>query len=86
MKKRRSITPEQKMDIGKRIKEARRKLAMSREYLADMLGVCAQAVYNWESGRNIPALESLALLCQLLHMSVQFLLTGREFSSVCASA
>lgn len=84
MKKRKNITPEQ-MDIGKRIKEARTKLAMSREHMAEELNVSTQSVYNWETGRNIPALELLASLCQLLHMTVQFLLTGKEFSSVCVS-
>ena len=85
MKKRKEITPEQ-IGIGERIKKARKELNLSREYMAEMLGVCAQAVYNWETGRNILALEILASLCQLLQISVQFLLTGREFSSGCVSA
>ena len=38
MKKRKEITPEQ-IGLGERIKKARKELNLSREYMAEMLGV-----------------------------------------------
>ena len=50
------------MDLGKKIKELRRTHNITQERLAEEMGVTAQAVCKWESGRTMP---DIALLPEL---------------------
>jgi DNA-binding transcriptional regulator YiaG len=44
---------------GSLLKEQREARALSRPALAELLGVTAQAVYDWETGRKKPGLDNL---------------------------
>jgi len=43
---------------------------MSQKELAEHLGVSQSAVTNWIKGKNSPDIETVALICDLFHISV----------------
>lgn len=61
-------------NIGKRIKELRRKNDLTQEKLADFLGVTYQAVSKWETGISSPDLSLIAPLTRLLRCTADELL------------
>lgn len=71
-------TEQLKHDIGRRIKEARLSTDYTQEQIADMLDITAQSVSNLESGKYLPKLIRLMELCELLNVSCDYLLFGRE--------
>ena len=52
--------------IGKTISEQRKKLGYTQEQLAEMLNVSAQAVSKWENGHNLPDIENLVEIADIL--------------------
>lgn len=60
--------------IASFIMNARKKLKMTQQELADQLGVTAKAVSKWERGVNIPDVSLLLPLSRILGLSVQELL------------
>lgn len=61
-------------NIGKRIKELRKKNDLTQEKLADYLGVSYQAVSKWETGVSSPDLSLIGPLTKLLHVTADELL------------
>lgn len=61
-------------NIGKRIKELRRKRDMTQEKLADFLGVTYQSVSKWETGVTSPDLALIVPLARVLGVSTDELL------------
>ena len=61
-------------NIGKRIRELRKKNDLTQEKLADYLGVSYQAVSKWETGISSPDLSLIGPLTKLLHVSADELL------------
>lgn len=53
---------------GKRIAEARKKKGMTQEELALACAVTAQAVSKWENGHNLPDIENLLTLAEVLNV------------------
>lgn len=66
------------MELNERIAAARRAAGMSQEQLGEALGVSRQAVSKWESGQTKPDLEAVGKMCQLFHLSADYLLLGKE--------
>ena len=66
------------MSLSERIAQARRAAGLSQEQLGEALGVSRQAVSKWESGQTRPDLDALAAMCELFHLSADYLLLGRE--------
>ena len=66
------------MSLNERIAQARRAAGLSQEQLGEALGVSRQAVSKWESGQTRPDLDSLSAMCELFHLSADYLLLGRE--------
>lgn len=63
--------------VGSRIAAVRSQKGLSREALANSIGVRYNAVADWEKGVRLPKLESLLLLTQALALhSVEELLGG----------
>lgn len=52
--------------VGKRICEQRKKLGITQEQLAEMIGVTSQAVSKWENGHNLPDIDNLIELADVL--------------------
>ncbi len=59
-----------RIEIGKNIKKYRTKAKMTQKDLAEKLGIGAPAVSNWENGSNAPDIETLFLICGILHVGV----------------
>lgn len=62
------------MDIGTRIKEARKAANMTQQQLADAVGVYAKDVCRWERGEFTPNLKTFADICMALGASADDLL------------
>ena len=66
------------MALAARIRRARRIAGISQQALADKLGVTRSAVSNWESDSGVrPATDRLAVLAKTLHVSFEWIATGR---------
>jgi len=65
-------------ETGRRIVEARKRRGWSQTELAHQLGVKRERVGNWERGENAPRLEELALLGQVLRISLDELVYGKR--------
>ena len=65
-----------KMVFNKELmKEKRVENGLSQQVIADLLGVKAQSVYNWENGINQPSEKNILKLSQVLQTDVtQFLI------------
>ena len=62
--------------IGIRIAALRKKAGMSQTALAERLGVSAQAVSTWESGRNLPDIDLFCELAWLFDMTIDSIVEG----------
>ncbi len=60
--------------LGLRIAECRRKSNLTQEELANRLGVTPQALSQYERGTRYPDIELLKGLCEILHVSADYLL------------
>ncbi len=65
-------------DIGKRIQNRRKALGITQEQLADMMNVSIQMVSNLERGNKAIRIDNLINLSQILKVSTDYILTGRE--------
>lgn len=63
--------------IGKRIKEARKAAGVVQAALADAIGVTQSTVSLWEMGETSPTAENSAAAAVFLHVSFEWLATGR---------
>ena len=64
--------------IGNRISKYRREKSMTQEELAGKLGVSPQAVSKWENDASCPDISLLPRLSDILGISVDELLTGKN--------
>jgi GTP pyrophosphokinase len=64
--------------IGTKIAEERKKQGFTQEQLAEALGVSAQAVSKWENGWNLPDIENLNRLAELLGMPLQSIFSDSD--------
>jgi transcriptional regulator with XRE-family HTH domain len=65
-----------KVEIGKRIREVRRRLKMTQRKFGELLGVVPSAVSAYESGSKFPPPASLARIVELGGVSFDWLLAG----------
>jgi transcriptional regulator with XRE-family HTH domain len=65
-------------ETGRRIVQARKRRGWSQAELARQLGIKRERVGNWERGENAPRLEELALLGQVLRISLDELVYGKR--------
>ena len=66
------------MELNERIAFVRRAAGLSQEQLGERLGVTRQAVSKWESGQTVPDAITISRLCQVLNVSADFVLLGKE--------
>jgi transcriptional regulator with XRE-family HTH domain len=64
--------------VGKRIREARKKVRLSQEAVAKRLGLVKQSVSHWENDRNRPLTAEIVRLAEILETTAEYLLTGRH--------
>ena len=61
------------MDIGSRIKQARVEKGISRSNLAELLGLTASAISNYENGISRPRHDTLCEIIKLLDTDANFI-------------
>lgn len=66
------------MTLGKRIAALRKEKGLKQDALAEALGVSPQAVSKWENDQTCPDISLLPKLADLLGVSVDELLSGKE--------
>ncbi len=64
------------MELGKQIKKYRCDFSMSQEELAEKIFVSRQTVSNWENDKSYPDVNSLVLLSEVFHTSIDHLIKG----------
>ena len=64
------------MSIGKKIATRRKELGLTQEMLAEKLSLSAQAVSRWENEWNLPDMDNLSRIAEILGMSVSNLIGG----------
>lgn len=64
-------------NLGKKIADARRQMGLTQNALATRVGVTAQAVSKWETGRSCPDISILDEIADILGISL-FELLGIE--------
>ncbi len=52
--------------FSEKIQEARKRLGLTQEELAEQIGVSRQALAKWESGKTLPDIERAAALSRIL--------------------
>ena len=65
--------------FAERIKELRIENDISQMKLAEMCNVQQSCVSKWERGLTLPDAETIVLLCQVLHVSADYLLGIAEY-------
>lgn len=64
--------------IGKLIKNIRTKNKLTQKEFAEKLGVTYQAVSKWETGKNLPDIETLKLICDTYNCDINKFLEGNK--------
>lgn len=64
--------------IGNRIEIARKRLNLTRDRVAEPLGITGQAVYDWERNGKSPDPEKLPQLRKTLKVTYAWLLAGGD--------
>lgn len=72
--------------IGERIAQKREEVGLNQSELGRRLGLSAQAVQKWESGKSTPRNAKLADIASILGTSVSYLVQGDGDSPVSHSA
>ena len=67
--------------IGKRIKQARMEMPLTQSELAYRVGISAQSISAFESGRILPSLTYLKKIAQFTHQPLYFF-TGQKVMEV----
>lgn len=62
------------MIISRMLKEKRKEYQLTQEQLAEKIFVSNKTIYNWETGKTKPDIESLILLAKLFDLSLDNLL------------
>lgn len=71
---------ENELMIGYIIKEKRKQLNLTQKALAELLGVSDKAVSKWECCEGLPDISLIPKIASTLGISIDYLLTGMEFS------
>lgn len=69
---------DEKMSLGKRVRERRHALEITQEQLAQALGVTPQHISLIEQDKGSPSLTLLPRLAEELGVSVDYLVSGKD--------
>ena len=64
------------MKISDKIKQARIKLSLTQEDVADKLEISRQTLSNWENGKTLPDIANVLKMSDLYNVSLDELLKG----------
>jgi transcriptional regulator with XRE-family HTH domain len=66
------------IEIGQRIRQAYKSRGMTRNSLADQVGITVKSIEHYEAGRRTPRLTTLEEIARVTEVSVPWLLLGYE--------
>ncbi len=66
--------------IGQFLSELRKEQNLTQAQLGEKIGVTNETVSRWETGTYLPPVESLQLLSELYHVSINEILSGERLS------
>ena len=66
------------MTIGNRIKNLRKEMNFTQEYVAEQLNVSRQAVSKWEKDISNPDTNNIIRLAELLNSTVEYIASGKK--------
>ena len=69
------------IDCGSRVKRVRKALGYTREEVANKLNISASHYGKFECGKTLPSIDVLIEIAALLHLSLDFMLLGKEPNS-----
>lgn len=64
--------------LGQRIHDERERMNLSREKMAESVGVSSKFLYEIENGRKGFSCETFYKICKLLHVDPAFLMEGKN--------
>ena len=67
-----------KEEIGKRIRNIREGMNMTKENFAKKIGISGQYLGLIEHGKNYLSIEKLKVLCDFTHLSADYILFGKD--------
>ncbi|MBP3502855.1 MAG: helix-turn-helix transcriptional regulator [Clostridia bacterium] len=67
-----------KAEIGKRIKNIRENMNMTKEGFAKLLGISGQYLGMVERGKSYLSIEKLKILCDITNLSADYILFGKD--------
>lgn len=67
-------------EMGRRVRNRREAKTLSREELAEQLGVSPQFVADIEYGNKGVSIKRLYMLCQILDVTADYILAGNVYS------
>ncbi|MBO4458873.1 MAG: helix-turn-helix transcriptional regulator [Butyrivibrio sp.] len=70
------------IEFGEQLRSAREIKGLTQKMLADQLYVSRQTISNWERGERYPDIVTLKKISQLLEVSLDNLLSGKEMVKV----
>ena len=65
----------------KGLKEIRKKRKYSQQKVALALNISRECLSYYENGKRQPSLELLVIMSKYFNVSIDFLITGKEFTS-----
>ncbi|MDC4314358.1 helix-turn-helix domain-containing protein [Acinetobacter baumannii] len=68
--------------LGTRLKNQRKSKKLTQQQVADAIGVSKTSVIYWEKDENLPKHDSLMALAQILGVTSDYLLHGKESNSL----
>ncbi|HEE5436294.1 TPA: helix-turn-helix domain-containing protein [Acinetobacter baumannii] len=71
--------------LGTRLKNQRKSKKLTQQQVADAIGVSKTSVIYWEKDENLPKHDSLMALAQILEVTSDYLLHGKESNSLDAN-
>lgn len=69
------------MELSEKLQELRKEKGLTQEELAEALFVSRTAISKWESGKGYPSIDSLKLLSDLFHISMDELISDDDVES-----
>ena len=67
-------------NIGRFIAAMRKEQALTQRQLADILNISDKTISKWETGKGMPEVSLMLLLCDALHITVNELLHGERLA------
>ncbi len=62
------------------LKEIRKKKNLNQQKIALDLSISREAISYYENGKRSPSVETLVLLSNYFNVSIDYLITGKEFT------